>query len=153
MNFELQGVSEVIRNLAKVDKNLPRAVQLRALRMAAEPMRVTATQLCPRSNLTKEHMQDHIIVEPVAATALEEAAVELGPEKRFFYANWIENGTSHSRAQPFMRPAFDQNLDVSMRLLGQLLWIAMTQGLTTNAQPRDASGRFVARGGGGLEAE
>ena len=36
------------------------------------------------------------------------------------YAVWIENGTSRTRPQPFMRPAFEQSRDVWVQMIEQI---------------------------------
>lgn len=36
------------------------------------------------------------------------------------YAVWIENGTSRTRPQPYMRPAFEQSRDVWVQMIEQI---------------------------------
>ena len=53
------------------------------------------------------------------------AAVNIGPEKRFFYGFFQEFGTVHHGAQPFVRPAFDGGVTKALSDMARALWTAL----------------------------
>lgn len=55
----------------------------------------------PRDPHSSEHMADHIVVD------FHDGVADVGPEKRFFYAAFVEHGTEKMEAEPFIRPSVD----------------------------------------------
>lgn len=116
---------------------LPSAVgwqhQRDALKAAAEPIRAAAAVTCPRGAFDEqwpEHMADNIVIHALSERDVDkdveltgdEAAVEIGPARKFFYGRFLEYGTRYMDAQPFMRPAFDQHIDDALKLAADKLW-------------------------------
>jgi len=121
--------------------DLPSAVgwqqQRLALKDGAEPIRAEAATLCPRDDAAGAHMADHIVIHALTEAQTDrdaevtgnEAVVRIGPMKGFFYGYFLEYGTSHQGARPFMRPAFDNNLRQSLQVTGNRLWLFLQQQL------------------------
>lgn len=109
-SHRMTGYDEMRKRLAELPAAVQREVSLAALKDAAEPMRAEAAALAPRSRGAGQHMADHIVVADTrfgGDNSPDVSTVAIGPEKKFFYAEFVEFGTAHTHAQPFMRPAFD----------------------------------------------
>jgi HK97 gp10 family phage protein len=55
----------------------------------------------------------------------QETAVAVGPSRGGFYGSFLELGTKFIQARPFVRPAFDENIDGSLRIIAAALWTAL----------------------------
>lgn len=119
MKFE--GGKELADNLAQLPQRISRRVQLQALREAAEPMRDGMSRLAPVEPGPPD-LRDMMTISPARGTDREELAVAIGPSRRGFYGLFQEFGTVHHGAQPFARPAFDQGIAASLRILSAALW-------------------------------
>lgn len=147
VSFTTEGGSDLTKRL----QELPRAVSVKAQRDAlmagAEPMRSEMAIRAPRSDGPGPHMADHIVAVPVAAGRLEtvstghDAAVEIGPERRFFYGYFAEYGTVKQSATPFARPAFDNQAQTSLGVITGKLWDAIRRALPQSFGGRSATGR------------
>ncbi|GAA0313795.1 hypothetical protein GCM10008967_00350 [Bacillus carboniphilus] len=101
MPMELSGMSQLLSNLQqrfKITEELARE----ALHAGAEVLKVKMEELAPRSSFQGEHLADHIII-----TAIRNGTLDVGPHKDFFYAHFLEFGTSKMPAHPFAQPAFE----------------------------------------------
>lgn len=126
-SHRMTGHDELLKKLRALPGALQKDVLVYALMDAAAPMRSDAAALAPRSEDKGPHMADHIRVAETefvvgGRVGPEVAAVAVGPEKAFFYAEWQEHGTAHHPAHPFMRPAFDANKTVVRKRLADSIW-------------------------------
>jgi HK97 gp10 family phage protein len=117
-----------------------------ALFDGAEPMRLGASQKAPREPGAPD-MAEHLGV--VALRDRQNmATVGIGPDdKAFFYDLFQELGTVRHGAQPFYRPAFDENVENSLGIIGREIWRQLTArgfGVRTASSPMS-----VSPGGGG----
>ncbi|MFS1511752.1 HK97-gp10 family putative phage morphogenesis protein [Chengkuizengella sp. SCS-71B] len=101
MGFELTGMKDVLKNLEKMG-NQSQEVADEALKAGAGVLRAKMEELAPRSTLNKEHLVDHIII-----SSIKEGKLGVGPKQDFFYAHFLEFGTSKISPQPFAQPAFE----------------------------------------------
>jgi HK97 gp10 family phage protein len=122
------GGAELARNLDALSTRLSRQIQRQALKEAGEPIRQMMAQRAPI-----EPGAPDLAANIVISTARPKGwgstvvAIAIGPAKDFFYGFFQEYGTVHHRAQPFVRPAYDQQV-VSGRTLNQIkefLWRAL----------------------------
>lgn len=72
-----------------------------ALKHGAQDVADNATMRAPRSTADKPHMADHIEVRRRGAGAYGVGIYD----SDFFYARFVERGTVHQAAQPFLVPA------------------------------------------------
>lgn len=127
------GGAEHARFLRELPARTSKSVQMRALRAGAVPIENAMVLLAPhdpgepdlRDTITVSSANDDDQVLPG------EVAVAIGPSLKGFYGSFQEFGTARHGAQPFARPAFDQNWERSMNLIRQFLWTEMVKRLPT----------------------
>lgn len=125
ISMRFEGGDELAAALALLSPRVGKSVLRGALFDGAEPMRSDASRRAPREPGAPD-LADNI---GVAALRDREnmATVGIGPtDQFFFYDLFQELGTVHHQAQPFYRPAFDQNIEKSLGIIGQELWRALT---------------------------
>lgn len=115
------GGDDLERRLNALSASDKRAVLLAALKVAAEPMRDRMQTLAPRGP-DAPHLADNIGVSVVREKDSDAVAVAIGPTKDFFYGWFLEHGTVHMAARPFVRPAFDATAQASLDVLSQEIW-------------------------------
>ena len=71
----------------------------------AEVVRKDASRRAPRRTGTLARR----IIAKITSKSSQNATAFIGPDKEVFYGRFVELGTSKTRAQPFLRPAFDEN--------------------------------------------
>jgi len=132
MAATLQGLDQFAKNLRGLDLSKQKAVKVKILMAAAEPIQEEAERLVPISQ-DAPHLVDHILRVPLSkvddeefggkrALEAEEAVVGIGPYKDGFYGWFQEFGTVNHSAQPFMRPAWDAKRDGAYRAIQEDLW-------------------------------
>lgn len=140
--MKIEGGQALARQLGQLPRELSRQVQVNALKAAAEPIRTTAEALAPRDDQANSpHLDQNIVIGAVTEARLEnagrttETVVEVGPAggrggDDFFYGFFQEYGTAHHEAQPFMRPAFDEESRRALNILVDELWWSLRRGIT-----------------------
>lgn len=117
MPIELSGIEELLAKLQKVSKNVE-LVKEKALKKGAEVIRKSMQEKAPRGDklastqkahpgkiYAMEHLKDNIIISDIKGEGSEQH-VDVGPQEDFFYAKFLEFGTSKMHAQPFAEPGF-----------------------------------------------
>ncbi len=122
ISMRFEGGEELAAALAKLPAKLSKKVLVEALMGAAEPIRKAASAHAARRAPAPD-LADHIGV--AKAEYGEQATVKVGPEKGFAYGLPLEIGTIDTPAQPFMRPAFDENVERSLKLVGDAIWVEL----------------------------
>ncbi|MDC7762475.1 HK97 gp10 family phage protein [Priestia aryabhattai] len=89
-----------LRKLASIEQN--EAIAEKALRTGAEILRAEIERRAPRSTYKGKHLADHVIISNIV-----NGKIKVGFHKDFFYARFLEWGTSKMPAQPFIEPAFN----------------------------------------------
>jgi HK97 gp10 family phage protein len=112
---EMTGVKQLVTQLGKVrDRMATESVLVGALTKGAEPIREGASAKAPRRT---GRLGREVVIEPIKGEP------EVGVFADPFYGHMQEFGTRHHGAQPFMRPAWDENreraLDIVRRELEQ----------------------------------
>ena len=107
--IDIEGLKELDEALKELPKATARNVVLRTLKAEAQPIADLAAQLAPDNPRTKgKDLHKAILVKPVKARSREsDVEVAVGPDKKIFYAWWVEFGTAKNNPQPYMRPAWD----------------------------------------------
>lgn len=105
-----EGGDELARKLAALDENLGGALLLEATIAAAKPIETAAAERAPRASGELAESMD---------TAVESARprkteVHVGPGPKGWHGIFAELGTDKQPAQPFLRPAFDEQRDAAV---------------------------------------
>jgi len=159
VSVTLQGSADLMKRLRELPEAVGVSVQRKALIAGAEPMRAHAAALAPRdSQSSGPHLADNIVIgvppkrklKAAGLSAAEEdilgagTIVEVGPAltpSDHFYGYFIEYGTIHHEAKPFMRPAFDAQKQTSMNVILASLWAAIRKALPQSFGGRSTTGR------------
>lgn len=105
--LKLEGMEEMLTRVQQLGDQASR-IENKALKAGGAVVQKRASELAPRSRRVKRHMADHIKISGVK-TQEGIKYVEVGPTRgdnsEFFYAKFLEFGTSKMSARPFMGPA------------------------------------------------
>lgn len=100
----MDGANVVMNHLKMLGAKANEAVE-KAVFAGAEIVRDEIEKEARIKNLIspydKKHMVDYIIISKVV-----DGTIDIGPASTFFYARFLELGTVHQKAQPFIEPAF-----------------------------------------------
>lgn len=138
ISVKITGAADLAKRLQELPAAVSRSVQLEALKDGAEIIRSRASQLAPRSAGPGPHLADNIVIGTISAARLErqdrgsETVVEVGPSLKpddHFYGYFVEYGTIHQQAQPFMRPAFDTGAPMALNRILSRFWTAIRKAL------------------------
>lgn len=107
----IQGFAEFEENLRKLERVYQKKVLLKVAKAGAAIVLEAAKKLAPRrSGRLAENMT---MVARTGAADINEASVDVGPEKSQFYGYFQEKGTVHQRSQPFLEPALEQSREAA----------------------------------------
>lgn len=105
--LSLEGLEEILTRVQQLGDQASR-IENKALKAGGAVVQKRASELAPRSRKAKRHMADNIKISGVK-TKEGIKYVEVGPTRgdhsEFFYAKFLEFGTSKMTARPFMGPA------------------------------------------------
>lgn len=117
MPVTIHGLDELLASMEALPYSMQKNIIVRALRKGAEPIRERAEELAPfLTGTLKESMM--ITVSDQTADG---ATAKIGPSRKGFYGQFEEFGTARQRAEPFLRPAFDEKVKEAMQLAGEEL--------------------------------
>lgn len=151
--LELEGFSELEKQLEKLTKSAGKGVLRRSLKKAATPMADRMAALAPVGETATDALADSVMIGSRlskrqagqhkrmfrGSTAAVELFVGPGPDP----AAWNQEfGNINHGAQPFARPAFDQEAMPTLERLKPLLWQEIEKSI-------DRAARKAARQAGG----
>lgn len=93
-----------------------------AVRAGADPIKEEAASKAPES-VAREMMVE------ISRTGSNEVRADIGPSDVAWHAGFVELGTRNNAAKPFLRPAFDQERDRTIREIGRNLWASIRRAL------------------------
>lgn len=111
----IEGAAELDKVLQRLPTIVSRSVGRGALQAGARPIREAAKQKAPRD----EGDLSRNIVARTVRRGRDEILVRIGPTKEAFQGLFQEFGTKNHPAQPFMRPAFDENAQEALTRIGR----------------------------------
>lgn len=120
--IKITGAKELDNALSLLPKRLAKKVLVQALRAGAKPMLADARNGIPvDSGLTKKDLKIRAI--PASESSVPAIAITGSTTKagRSYIMRFLENGTSNMPAKPFLRPAFDNNAERSLDIIGKEL--------------------------------
>jgi HK97 gp10 family phage protein len=101
------GQKELMENMRNLSEEMRMNVKRGAIMEAANYLKEESTRRVPvRTGKLKENIITQTVEDNERVTE-----VKVGPSRDGFYGGMIEYGTKKMKAQPFMRPAFDENGD------------------------------------------
>lgn len=124
MKVEIKGLKEVIKTFGKVPDGVKRRALRQGLAAGGEVYRIGAIQnaMGVDNDKTKAAIWKNIRnVYGVKRSRISRNVVQMVTVRNTkrggdtFYWRFVEFGTSHSRAQPFMRPAFESLSGLAIR--------------------------------------
>jgi phage protein, HK97 gp10 family len=120
VQVKIEGALELEKALKELGPIPARKLGGKALKAGGEIIADLARVLVP---VRTGALEDSITVVMVRATKDSERKAAIGfrpPASR--YAHLVEFGTSHSAAQPFIRPAIDAKGEDAIAVIGEQLW-------------------------------
>ncbi|NOV15877.1 hypothetical protein E5S70_07220 [Ensifer adhaerens] len=127
VTVKVEGLKELEAALKQLPQANAKAVLRRTLKEAGEPIARTARALAPKREL---YLSESIDVSPKLSSRQttirhKESPVEMyvgpGPDPAG-HLQEFGSGPGH-HAQPFMRPAWDQNKDKALETIANLTWV------------------------------
>lgn len=127
ITVKVEGFAELERALRQLPEEIAGKVLREAFRRASKPMAEDAKQSAPRSDDPGAggHMADSIKVRNMKSeNSLNDVQVDfwIGPDRKHFYGLFQEFGTVKQGARPFMRPAFDSDVQGVIDRFGGEIW-------------------------------
>lgn len=119
ISMRFEGGAELAKALSELSTRISKQMLREALTEAAEPIAERASRLAPRRPGAPD-IADHIAV--MTSRSETGAAVAVGPTTEFFYGLFLEFGTVHMKAFPFLRPAFDEGASKALETIREALW-------------------------------
>ena len=134
---DILGDKALERALAQLPKANSKSVLRRAITKAAEPTRAMAERDAPRDtgDLAESIQVTTRLARSQRPNRGGAVRVFIGAESRnTFYAHLVEFGTRHSRAQPFLRPAWERTRREVLTEAGRLIWVNLAKTARTLAR-------------------
>lgn len=151
ISVKFQGGRDLVKRLEALPSAVSRKVQITALTEGAKPIQARASALAPRDEkASPPHLADNIVIGAVSEAQIikrgreGETVVEVGPSLKpsdHFYGFFQEFGVAHHPAQPFMRPAFDENAPRSLNIILSAFWTAIRKVLPDSFGGRSSTSR------------
>lgn len=110
----IAGLDQLLGKMKRIPGALQNPVLQAAVEKGAEPIRAAASQNAPRGPTGE--LQEGMAMVPMRGTA-NRAAVRVGPSARAFYGEFLEKGTKHIAAKPFLRPALDSKRREAIKIV------------------------------------
>lgn len=117
--MKLDGVNVLINHMNQIGKKMDHVVD-KALLAGGEIIRAEIEREARTRKLVsdadKKHMVDYIILSEIV-----NGEISIGPAKSFFYARFLELGTSRQKATPFIEPAYLRVKDKAQKAINDVL--------------------------------
>lgn len=126
---DIEGLQGLMDKLDELPRVMARKLIVDALRAGAEPIQERAAELAPDDPETPgSRIKESMMTSVVDQTAIG-ATAKIGPSRKGFVGQFAEFGTAHQSAEPFLRPAFDANVDEATRIIGETLAAGIEEAL------------------------
>ena len=135
VGLDLSGLKDLIKETDKLEAKVRRKVVGKAVQPAARILRKEARRRCPISNVDEAHghlpgnLKKSITVKKVKRSKIGMYVVgpEVGPGAKYdgFYGNFVERGTSKTKAHPFFQWAFEAKKKEMINSIGNELTKAL----------------------------
>lgn len=115
-DFEIKGVDHLIKKLARIDKKTGKQISRKAATAGAKVLRKAARDLAPKgkTGVLKKNIKSKVKVFKSGKGAVGKVQIisdETGRNSPTdaYYGKFQEYGTAKFHAQPFLRPALENN--------------------------------------------
>ena len=126
IRWDLQGFSGFLEELAKLGDHFDEAV-LEALDEAARPMEQDMQAMVPvRTGTLQRAIEAHPTQNTGIANFYKTIGVDYKEHPEARYAHIVEYGSVHSKAKPFIWPAYEKNKTKSTKIMGEVFgrWLS-----------------------------
>jgi HK97 gp10 family phage protein len=115
MPIELQGMSQLMRQIEQMGRRIESGVKDKALKEGAEFIQEEIIVNAPERT---GKLKENIVVSDV-----EGDQIHVGPDQQgtAFYGHFLEFGTSKMSAQPFMAPTLENNKDAVQEKMADVI--------------------------------
>jgi HK97 gp10 family phage protein len=115
MALNLQGMSQLIRQIEDMGKRVDSQLKEKALVEGAELLKDKSKE---NVKVRTGKLRDNIIISDV-----ENDEINVGPDQQgtAFYGHFLEFGTSKMAAQPFLGPAYESNKEVVQEKMAEVI--------------------------------
>jgi len=117
MTIQLQG----FKSLSRALKQLPDKVAGKVIRSAT----LSGAGIIRKEARSRVSVDDGTLKKSISSKLKDKSdthvAYSVGPTNKAFYGTFIEFGTEHIRAKPFLRPAFDEKKGEAARKIEERL--------------------------------
>jgi HK97 gp10 family phage protein len=119
-------MAEIIIGMAELQKKLEnlslvprRGALTKAAKAAGKIVKEEASRLAPRRT---GDLADNMVMRVKSSESdADEVTVEVGPDKKQFYGNFVEKGTKYMPAEPFLGPALEDNRERLDKVMKDIL--------------------------------
>lgn len=119
-DIQLEGMDDLLAKLQEMGNKASR-IEGDALKAAAQPLAEEMASLVQLGDKNETHIKDDIQISDVK-TKDGIRFIEVGPGKKTNWrAKFLEFGTSHSPAYPFMGPAYEHKKSTILETISQKL--------------------------------
>ncbi len=118
---DVEGLRELLTKLEALPLTVGKLLIARAVKAGAEPIRARAEQLAPDDPTTPGSRIKEGMMITVTEQSATEAIGKIGPSRKGFFGQFAEFGTIHQAADPFLRPAFDEEQAEALKIMGESL--------------------------------
>jgi len=122
LTFTLTGFSELNAALTDLGPKLASNIAGRGMKAGGEVIAAAARARCPVSTIDEPHLRDSIVAVLKKSDGSGTRTLLIGflkPASR--HAGFVEFGTSHMAAEPFMRPALDSTGQTAIDVMGDII--------------------------------
>lgn len=117
-----KGLSDLDHALRQLPEEMQAAPVRAALKAGARVIQDGMQRRAPRDpNVVAPTLAEDIGITTRVSNKKSEAYALIGPSKRVFYGTFQELGTSNHPAQPFMRPALDEDGQIAVSAMANEL--------------------------------
>lgn len=139
--IRVEGLAQVVAAMEEMSAATNRNVCRRALRAGGQPIADTASRAAPER---RGVLSLSIVVSPTlnrrekrAKLKASESEMYVGPAGgagATYYASHVEFGTIDTRAQPYMRPAWEGQKETALRVIAEALRVEVAKAAARQAR-------------------
>jgi HK97 gp10 family phage protein len=120
--MDVEGIQELLGKLDQLSLAVSKKLVARAARAGAQVIEERAAELAPDDPETSGSRVAIGMMTTVTQQTANEAIAKVGTRRgAAFVGKFAEWGTSRQKAQPFLRPAFDERADEALDAMGESL--------------------------------